>query len=108
MSNRRSFKMTKIPMIFILCALFATLASSSPIGEGTINGDARMNEPDIKKCLESKPCIITFDFTPTCASDGKTYSNERVIGCLNECLKQEDKLTVASRGYCKSVAVPVR
>lgn len=66
------------------------LASSSIIREGKISGDARLRDPALQSCLHSKICPITLDFTPLCASDGKTYSNHRVIDCLNECLEEKE------------------
>ncbi|XP_045463006.1 uncharacterized protein LOC123672771 isoform X2 [Harmonia axyridis] len=90
--------------LFLIYAMLMCLATSTLISEGKIDGDDRLRDPQIRDCLDSKPCPITLDYSPTCGSDGKTYSNRRVIYCLNECLKPEEKVEIVSGGFCKAKA----
>lgn len=91
-------------MIFMLCSVLVSLATSTIIPEGDLDGDYRLREPEIQECHYAKPCLMTRQYAPACGSDGKTYSNRGVIYCLNECLKPEEKVEVVSGGFCKTNA----
>lgn len=73
-----------------IAAILVTLAVSAAITNGKISGMERLDEPKIKECLLSKPCIVTMDLTPLCGSDGRSYPNQGTIDCLNKCLKPEE------------------
>ncbi|KAL7642152.1 UNVERIFIED_CONTAM: hypothetical protein RMT77_006712 [Armadillidium vulgare] len=47
----------------------------------------------------AKPvCIITYDYRPLCASDGKTYSNRRAFNC--EKRNNNKDLHIVHKGRC--------
>ncbi|XP_045463009.1 uncharacterized protein LOC123672774 [Harmonia axyridis] len=93
--------MSKTIIILVVCVFAMSLARSVPYIRGKISGGERMSEPEIAKCLREKPCIVTMDLTPMCGSDERTYPNRGSMECLNNCLKPEERVTIAKPGYCE-------
>ncbi|XP_031787785.1 agrin-like isoform X1 [Nasonia vitripennis] len=70
---------------YLLCHNRCNGTNVYKVHDGRCQYPTRPGDPPLsQRCA----CVHTYDYTPLCASDGKTYGNLSQMNCANSCYKQ--------------------